>query len=63
MTEKNISKIEMLINKLLIEIGEDPNREGLVKTPERVAKAWKFLAKGYEQELSTVINNAIFNEK
>ena len=63
MTEKNESKIEMLINELLIEIGEDPNREGLVKTPERVAKAWKFLAKGYKQELSTVINAAIFTEK
>ena len=51
MTEKNVSKIEMLINELLIEIGEDPNREGLVKTPERVAKAWKFLAKGYKLSL------------
>ena len=63
MTEKNVSKIEMLINELLIEIGEDPNREGLVKTPERVAKAWKFLAKGYKQELSTVINDAVFTEE
>lgn len=63
MTEKNVSKIAMLINELLIEIGEDPNREGLVKTPERVAKAWKFLAKGYKQELSTVINDAVFTEE
>ena len=63
MTEKNVSKIEILINELLIEIGEDPNREGLVKTPERVAKAWKFLAKGYKQELSTVINDAVFTEE
>ena len=63
MTEKNVSKIAMLINELLIEIGEDPNREGLVRTPERVAKAWKFLAKGYKQELSTVINDAVFTEK
>ena len=63
MTEKNVSKIAMLINELLIEIGEDPNREGLVKTPERVAKAWKFFAKGYKQELSTVINDAVFTEE
>ena len=63
MTENNVSKIEMLINELLIEIGEDPNREGLVKTPERVAKAWEFLAKGYKQELSTVINDAVFTEE
>ena len=63
MTEKNVSKIAMLINELLIEIGENPDREGLVKTPNRVAKAWKFLAKGYEQDLNAVINDAIFTEE
>ena len=63
MNENNVSKIEMLINELLIEVGENPDREGLVKTPERVAKAWKFLAKGYEQDLSVVINDAVFTEE
>ena len=63
MTKTNVSKIEKLIEELLLEIGEDPKREGLIKTPERVAKAWKFLAKGYRQELGTVINNAVFKEK
>ena len=63
MTETNVSKIEKLIEELLLEIGEDPKREGLIKTPERVAKAWKFLAKGYRQELGTVINNAVFKEE
>jgi GTP cyclohydrolase I len=63
MTETNVSKIEKLIEELLLEIGEDPKREGLIKTPERVAKAWKFLAKGYKQELGTVINEAIFTEE
>ena len=47
---------------LILQIGEDPEREGLLKTPERVAKAWNFLANGYEQDLDLIINNAIFRE-
>ena len=62
MTQTNISKIQKLIKELLIQIGEDPNREGIAKTPERVAKAWKFLSKGYDQDLESIINNAIFTE-
>ncbi len=62
MTKNNIDTIEKLIHELLIQIGEDPNREGIKKTPERVAKAWQFLAKGYEQNLDKIINNAIFKE-
>jgi len=57
--QKNIEKIT---KKLLQEIGEDPNREGLLKTPSRVAKAWEFFSKGYNQSLEELINNAIFNE-
>lgn len=59
-TKKN--KIEDLTRNLLLEIGEDPEREGLKQTPGRVAKAWEFLAKGYEQNLEIIINNAIFYE-
>ena len=55
-------KIADLTNKLLEEIGEDPKREGLIKTPLRVAKAWKFFSNGYKQNLDDIINNAIFNE-
>ena len=44
------------------EIGEDPNREGLVKTPNRVAKAWEFLSKGYTDNIDNIINDAIFYE-
>ena len=48
------------IKDILIEIGEDPDREGLVKTPERVEKAWKFLTRGYNQKVDEVVNGAIF---
>jgi GTP cyclohydrolase I len=41
-------------------VGEDPGREGLIKTPERAAKAMAYLCRGYQQDLGSVINNAIF---
>jgi len=56
-------KVEGLIRELLIEIGEDPDREGLVKTPERVARAYEFLTSGYRMDLDEVINNAIFTQQ
>ena len=59
---KKYDKIADLTNKLLEEIGEDPKREGIIKTPLRVAKAWKFFSNGYKQNLDDIINNAIFNE-
>tara|TARA_Y100000994_G_scaffold195775_1_gene165350 strand:- start:458 stop:1024 length:567 start_codon:yes stop_codon:yes gene_type:complete len=55
--------IKDLTKKLLIEIGENPDREGLLNTPLRVAKAWDFLSKGYRQDINELINNAIFEEK
>ena len=60
---KKYDKIADLTNKLLEEIGEDPKREGLIKTPLRVARAWKFFSNGYKQNLDDIINNAIFNEE
>ena len=47
--------------EIIKQIGEDPSREGLVDTPDRAAKAMRFLTKGYHEDLSTVINDAIFS--
>ena len=54
--------LEDLVKQTLIEIGEDPDREGLVKTPERVARSLKFLTRGYTQDINKVINGAIFTQ-
>jgi GTP cyclohydrolase I len=59
----NTHKVEALIRELLIEIGEDPDREGLLKTPARVAKAYEFLTSGYRMDLDEVINSAIFTQQ
>jgi GTP cyclohydrolase I len=49
-----------LYKNVLIELGEDPEREGLRRTPERVAEAMKFLTQGYQQDLAEIINSAVF---
>ena len=46
--------------KIIEAIGENPDREGLVKTPERASKAFEFLTRGYRQDVNEIINNAIF---
>jgi GTP cyclohydrolase I len=51
-----------LIRELLVELGENPDREGLARTPFRVARAWRFLLQGYEQDPVNVVNGALFNE-
>jgi GTP cyclohydrolase I len=55
--------MEKAVVEFLKAIGEDPSREGLVKTPERFAKAFQFLTQGYKQDPVKVINGAIFQEK
>lgn len=54
---------EELIRQLLINVGEDPNREGLAKTPERVAKSYEFLLSGYNIDPEDVVGDAIFHEE
>jgi len=54
--------MQSLIRDLVKEIGEDPHREGLWQTPERVAKALRYLTSGYGQEVSEILNGAIFTE-
>lgn len=48
------------IRTILTELGEDPEREGLLKTPERVERSLKFLTRGYEQKIEDVIHGAVF---
>jgi GTP cyclohydrolase I len=52
--------MEKLFKQLLVEVGEDPSREGLIDTPKRAAKAMGFLTSGYQMSLEEVTNNAIF---
>lgn len=59
----NKENFERLVRNILIEIGEDPNREGLLSTPKRVAEAYEFLTSGYQKDIDEVLNNAIFTEK
>ena len=55
----NHKRVEELIRQLIIEIGEDPEREGLKRTPERVARAWNELTSGYHENPKDVVNGAI----
>jgi GTP cyclohydrolase IA len=55
--------MERLIYDLLKELGEDPQREGLERTPARVAKALQYLTSGYGQDVSEVLNDALFTEE
>lgn len=57
----NKVRVAALVRELLIEIGEDPERQGLAKTPERVAEAYEFLTGGYRSDREVVINNAVFD--
>ena len=60
--EPNVERIKGLVRELLVELGEDPDREGLANTPLRVAKSLAFLTHGYRSNLEQVINNALFTQ-
>jgi GTP cyclohydrolase I len=56
-------RIRVLVREMLVALGEDPNREGLVKTPQRVAEALAFLTSGNRTNLERLVNGAIFTQK
>lgn len=54
--------LESLYTQILENIGEDPTRQGLLKTPQRASNALEFMTSGYTQKLNEILNNAIFDE-
>lgn len=60
--EETTNKLAHVYKDVLKELGEDPNREGLLKTPERVAKALQFLTHGYELNPAEILKSALFHE-
>lgn len=59
----NKDRVEELIRELLIEIGEDPERQGLKKTPRRVAEAYEFLVSGYGKDPQSIVQDAVFDSE
>ena len=61
-TEEQMEEMKEAVRTLILGIGEDPEREGLLKTPKRVAESMRFLTSGYNQSLEEIVNDAIFDE-
>lgn len=57
------SALSELYRQVITNLGEDPNREGLLKTPERVAKAMQYLTQGYDQDPKAILQSAMFQEQ
>jgi GTP cyclohydrolase I len=55
--------ISSMMRKILSKIGEDPSREGLIRTPDRAEKALRFLTSGYQTDVQRIVNGALFNQK
>lgn len=60
--EQRLAKLSGAVRTILECIGEDPDREGLLDTPDRYAKALLFFTKGYEENLREIVNGAVFHE-
>lgn len=58
--KREADSIAAMVEQILVKLGEDPSREGLVRTPERAEKALRFLTSGYETDLHKVVNGALF---
>ena len=61
--QRDQESIAPLMQDLLLKIGEDPSREGLARTPERAEKALRFLTSGYQTDVESIVNGALFAEK
>ena len=61
--QRDEQSIAPLMQELLTRIGEDPSREGLLRTPERADKALRFLTSGYQVDVQSIVNGALFSEK
>lgn len=57
------SRLQELCREVLVEVGEDPTREGLLSTPKRMAKALRYLTSGYQQDPDEIVRGALFQEK
>ena len=58
-----LARMEQTFRNLLEAIGEDPQREGLLRTPSRAARAFEFLTNGYRQDLDEIVNKAVFSSE
>lgn len=63
MPQRDDESIADLMQKILLKIGEDPERQGLVRTPQRADKALRFLTSGYHTDIQSIVNGALFDEK
>ena len=55
-------EMESVVRRFLELLGENPDREGLLKTPQRVAQAWEYLTRGYRMDIKEIVNGAVFTE-